>query len=645
MLKGNEVAIARLRSRVTKALEQLRSLDCPRLALFDANKREPAYCTHLVLAALLFSPFLLFGHVVAGGTDRLLESYPLLLLGKRDFLQGSLGLWNPYSFAGIPQTADANATLLVPENWILYLLPSRYLFSAITLFDFIKVWLVGVAAYRFYCAELLNRRWALFASIACQLCGMTIWLLGTYVGGLSLVLFYIVLLTLIWTAARRSSLANYLLWSAVTTLMLIEGDLVYACYALLGAGILVLYRAASRYRVEPAIVRLALFAASSLTALAIFCIRLLPTLDLMQTSSAVGGCCSPQFADFSFLIARYFDTEMLGVNFKESMEFFQNMSPLFKTYHLHTTAPQYFGIAAALLALWMLTAEKSAKAAFWSVYVAVGLGILMFVQPFDAFAQILLSPIMHMLSIQGMFMLGLPALAALGGMSLERAARRGRFSRLTIEFFIFALVVIAMLLLVIAIRNIAPLAAVGSGSARIVVVGSVLLAAAVWWVNSSYPVVVRAAALPILAGIAVIALVIVLFWTSASSTFLSHLKNIGLQLLLFSAIAVVLLLILRDRTDLVRRYGTWAAVPRCRLLVRYALSVDSAVAGICAAWRGSRSRRLRCGSLRAGGGDLFPGLASGASKTAACPWPLYRLYCAPRRRTGAGRQNPRPHCD
>ena len=360
MLKGKEAATSQLRSRVTRAVEKLRGLDWPHLVLFNANQREPAYCIHLVLAALFFSPFLLFGHVVAASTDSLLESYPSLLLARQNFLHGSLGLWNPYVFSGMPRAAEAVPTLFYPEHWILFLVPLRYLFATITFFAFIKVWLVGVAAYHFYCAELLQRRWALFASIAFQLSGMTIWLLGVYVSGLSLMLFYLILLALIWTSGRRSSLANYLLWSLVTTLMLMAGDIALSSYALLAAGILFLYRTLSRYDIEPLLGRFALFTASSLTALAIFSIRLFPTLAALQTSSAE-SCCLPEFNNSTFLIARYFDTEILGVHFDASIKFFRNISHLFEAYHLHFAAPQFFGIAAALLALWMLSSEKNAE--------------------------------------------------------------------------------------------------------------------------------------------------------------------------------------------------------------------------------------------------------------------------------------------
>ena len=571
MLKGNEVATSQLRSRVTRAVEKLRGLDWPRLVLFDANQREPAYCIHLVLAALFFSPFLLFGHVVAASTDSLLESYPSLLLARQNFLHGSLGLWNPYVFSGMPRAAEAVPTLFYPEHWILFLVPLRYLFSTITFFAFIKVWLVGVAAYHFYCAELLQRRWALFASIAFQLSGMTIWLLGVYVSGLSLMLFYLILLALIWTSGRRSSLANYLLWSLVTTLMLMAGDIALSSYALLAAGILFLYRTLSRYDIEPVLGRLALFAASSMTALAIFSIRLFPTLAALQTSSAE-SCCLPAFNNSTFLIARYFDTEILGVHFDASIKFFRNISHLFEGYHLHFAAPQFFGIAAALLALWMLSSEKTPKAVFWSIYVIVGLASVTHAQPFEFFLQYLLYPVGAVVGVQILFMVGLPALAALGGMSLERCVRRARFPSLTFQLLGFALVVIAMFILMILIGNIYPAEGAEHNWPRVVVIGLLLFAALILWANHAYPVLVRASALPILTGIAAAALFVILFWTDSNPTFLSHLKNIAVQLLLFSAVALVLTLIWRDHLDQVRRFGFWAGVilvPLCLFVTLY----------------------------------------------------------------------------
>ena len=354
--------------------------------------------------------------------------------------------------------------------------------------------------------------------------------------------------------------------------MLMSGDIALSCYALLAAGILFLYRTLSRVGIEPIFGRLALFTASSLTALAIFSIRLFPTLAALQTSSAE-NCCLPEFNNSTFLIARYFDTEILGVHFDASVEFFRNMSHLFEGYHLHFAAPQFFGIAAALLALWMLASEKKTlKPIFWSIYVIVGLASLTHVQPFEFFMQYLLYPIGAVVGMQILFMVGVPALAALGGMSLEQCVRRARFSSLSLQLLGFALVVIAMFILMILIGNIYPAEGAEHNWPRVMVIGLLLFCALILWANHAYPALVRASALPILIGISVAALFVILFWTDSNPTYLSHLKNIAVQLLLFSSVALILTLISRDRLDQVKRLGLWAGVilvPLCLFVMLY----------------------------------------------------------------------------
>ncbi len=531
--------MAAARARAAAALRKLSDRDWARAILFGANQRETAYCIHLILAALIFSPFLLFGYVLAANSDLLLENYPMLLLAKHNFLHGSLGLWNPYSFSGVSEAAEANTPMFLPENWLLFLVPTRFLFLTVTFLAFVKVWLLGVASYRLYSAELLNRRWALFASIALQLSGMTIWCYGSYVA-LSVLLYYVVLLAIIWTSERRSSFANYLLWSFVTIMMLMSGDIAYSAYALLGAGVLTLYRTLSRYRFMPLVQQLSLFTASSATALAVFCVRLFPTLAIINASPVISDCCRPHFTNSSFLIARYFDTEIFGVNFSESMKFFHNISSLFNDFHIHWVAPEFYGVSAALLALWMLGSEKPSKAIFWSLFVIFGLAALTYTQPVDALVMIFLSPVSHVLGLQIIFAIGLPLLAALGGLSMERSIRQHRISRLTIEFMTIAVIVIAMFILMILLRNIAPLSRIGSNSARLIVIGLPLLVAALWVSRRTYPEAAEVAVISFFGIIAACALLVIFLATTSNATFLSHLKNICLQLLLFAAIAIEL---------------------------------------------------------------------------------------------------------
>ena len=281
----------------------------------------------------------------------------------------------------------------------------------------------------------------------------------------------------------------------------------------------------------------------------------------------------PEFNSSTFLIARYFDTEILGVHFDASIEFFRNISHLFEDYHLHFAAPQFFGIAAALLALWMLASEKKTlKAVFWSIYVIVGLASVTHAQPFEFFVQYLLYPVGAVVGMQILFMVGLPALAALGGMSLEQCVRRARFQSLSLQLLGFALVVIAMFILMILIGNIYPAEGAQHNWPRVLVIGLLLFCALILWTNHAYPVLVRASALPILTGISVAALLVILFWTDGNPTYLSHLKNIAVQLLLFSSVALILTLISRDRLDQVKRFGLWGGViivPLCLFVMLY----------------------------------------------------------------------------
>lgn len=536
-----------MRSRALATLQRLYDLNWPRLILFGANELETAYCIHLVLAALFFSSFFLFGHILVANWDLVSENYPMLLLAKREFWHGSLGLWNPYIFSGVPSAVESNTPLFFPENWLLFLVPDAYLFPTITFVAFVKMWLIGISAYCFYCAELLNRRWALFASIIYQLSGWTIWVIGTYVAA-SVFLYYTILLALIWTFRRRGDLANFLLLSAAITFMLLAGDIAHPSYALLGAGILVLYRTLSRASFEPMSRLIVVFATSCVAGLLVFCVRLLPTLAMLHASGRNDGCCPSVFANASFLIARLFDSEIFGVQYTESIDFFANISRLFNNFHSHAVMPDFFGVITALLILWALFAEKSRKTAYWSIYTLFLIGVIVFAQPFDALTRVLFSSFYHTQSFHFLMPVGFAALAALGGMTIERNLKHGRISCQTTQFLIAALIIVAMFILMIFIRNVALLAAVGSHAAQLLVSSLILLGVLVALGCRSRFDLAQALVIPLFCCALTVALVLLLFVHSDQNTFISHLKNIGVQLGLFAGLGIVLVLFLRGES-------------------------------------------------------------------------------------------------
>jgi hypothetical protein len=477
----------------------------------------------------------------------------MLIFSKENFLRGAIGLWNPYMFSGAPMSVAGGTPILVPEDWLLFLVPSQFLFFSITLLAFLKTWFVGIAAYHFYSAELLNRRWALFASMVYQLSGWMIWSITLH-ETLSVSLYFIILLALIWTMNRRSALSNYLLLSIVTAMLLMSGNIAHGSYALLGAGVLLLYRAWTRRDFYTAARMISVFAGSSATAILIFSVRLLPIVESLRSGTRITFCCPPFFGNASFLIARFFDTEIFGVFYGSSADFFRHMSPLFEGFHLHGAAPGFFGVSAALLVLWALVSEKSSvRMAFWSVYTVIALSLITSSQPFDVLARVLLSPIYHPMGPQLLLPIGFAAVAALGGMAIEGALRRGRVSRAAFQLFAFGLVTAGFFILMVIITEVS----ISSVGARALIIGAIMLVIVAVLAYRVRPSLLRATALPLLWVIAAVNFAMIMFVHPDNPEFLSHLKILASGLLLFAGFAIVMVLAVGGRAIEAWRLGTW----------------------------------------------------------------------------------------
>lgn len=514
----------------------------PSKLLFLSNKSIIAYSLHVILALLFFSPFFLFGHVLFANTDLLTENYPMLLLAKKNFLHGDPGLWNPFVFSGAPSSLEANTPIFFPENWILFLVPLKFLFPVLTFLAFLKMCFIGIAGYWFFCVELLNRRWALFASTIYQLCGFTIWVITAYVP-LSILLYFTLLLVLIWTSRNRSGLTNYLLYSLVTCLMLLAGNVSHAAYALLAAGVLFLYRTMSQNKKNGIVSPSLIFAGSSLTAMMIAAVRFLPIITTLHSSSTLKGCCPPQLRNGSFMISRLFDSEILGVNYKESVSFFSNISPLFNGYHIHFIFPDFFGVISALLVVWGFFSNRNGREVFWSIYTFIVLAIETFTQPFDAFFRMLLSPAYHPISLHFFLPIGFSTLAAMSGRSIEQALRRKKLSEPSMRLFKFSSITIAFMILFVIIQNISIFHDPGSNWARILVPAISVSLAALFWALKYRTQDLIYLYKNLLWIVILLSFVVSIFFDSLerNPTYLSHLKNVMSELFVFASVAMLLL--------------------------------------------------------------------------------------------------------
>lgn len=513
----------------------------PSILLFFSNKPIFAYTFHVILALLFFSPFFLFGHVLFANTDLLTENYPMLLLAKKNFLHGDPGLWNPYVFSGAPSSLEANTPIFFPENWILFLVPLKFMFLTLTFLAFIKMCFIGITGYWFFCAELGSRRWALFASVIYQLCGFTIWVITAYVP-LSILLYFNLLLVLIWTSHKRSGLSNYLLYSLVTCLLLFAGNISHAAYALLASGVLFLYRTISRNNLNRIVRPILIFSGSSLTAIMIATIRFLPIVTTLHLSSVLNGCCPPQLRNGSFLIARLFDSEILGVNYKESVPFFSNISPLFNGYHIHFIFPDFFGVIPALLVVWGFFSSRSGKEVFWSIYTLIALAIETFTQPFDGFFRMLISPAYHPISFHFFLPIGFSALAAISGRSLEQALRQKKLPVLSIGLFRFSTITVALMVLFIIIQNIPLFHNPGSNLVRILILAIFIILVALYWGWKCRTLEIIRLYKNFLWIILSLSFVVSIFFDSLASnpTYLSHLKNVMSELFAFASVALLI---------------------------------------------------------------------------------------------------------
>lgn len=390
-------------------------------AVSFGQERRDAFLAHVVVASLFFSPFVLLGEVWVGNTDALTLNYPMFYFFKSAFLDGGFGLWNPYVLGGVSNMDYAVSPLFSPDNWLLFLLPERYLFLGITFVTYFKLILVGVFSYLFLLEEVGDARWALFGSIVFQICGHTIWC-ATAFDAVSVPLFLVMGLYLVWTMQRRGPGRNYLFLVPVVAMMVLSSNTAYGSYAAMIFGALFLYRMAQSDWSGRRWTHLGVFTLACATAVLISSVRFAGLFGELGASQRTPQA-PADYRDFSFLLARLFNSEIFGINMHDSFPVFERISDAFRGIHLGWIMPQFFGVIVALAIVWLIFSRKSIKASFWCGFVLVALLGLTFVEPVDYFVRALFFPFYHTLSINVWLPIGVAVLAAFAGRALEDAHR------------------------------------------------------------------------------------------------------------------------------------------------------------------------------------------------------------------------------
>jgi hypothetical protein len=120
-----------------------------------------------LLPFVLFAPIALVRRVFSA-QDVQAYFFPYHVLPARLLWEGSLPLWNPHAFSGIPLLGDGQTAMFYPPNWLFLLLPAP---AALNYGVLVQFSLAGIATYLFARALGLWRLPAFAAGLAYMFCG------------------------------------------------------------------------------------------------------------------------------------------------------------------------------------------------------------------------------------------------------------------------------------------------------------------------------------------------------------------------------------------------------------------------------------------------------------------------------------------
>ena len=425
-----------MKNLVLNIINKISHFDLKKVFLLENINNDIIFFWHLLFSAFFFSAFFLFRHILISNTDVLNLNFPMLIFAKRNFLNGELGLWNPFVMSGTSSFLYGLAPIFSPDNWLQFIFPEKYFFIAGTFFSFVKLWLVGVFSYLIFYHELNSKKWAFFSSIIYQFCGYTIFAVTTY-DVLSLLCFVTISLYIIWSMHLRKIYLNYVYLAIAVTLTMFSSNISYGAYSMIMIITLCLYRCLSqplplnRFRYFS----ISLFAI--LTGILIFMPRLLPVWTAIRTTNRATNFFSSDFSDWSFLGLRLFDPEVFGVCYRSSLEIIGSLSPKFEGIQIQLHMPQFFGVLPVLLILWAVITPQKGRINFWIVYVIVALSLILFIEPFNTIFRMLMYPAYHTLSMHIFLPIGFCMMAGYAAKHLEEKSESYILPSRSFKVFIF----------------------------------------------------------------------------------------------------------------------------------------------------------------------------------------------------------------
>lgn len=135
---------------------------------------------HLAAVAVVLAPVLYFLPAVIGGSvlcpdDGTIFNTPLRVVAARITLDGSLPLWNPYIFSGMPLFASAQGGLLFPPNWFYLALSPAAATNMMVVSSYV---IAGLGAYLYARRAGASVAGSVVTSLAWQWGGFTVGQIG-----------------------------------------------------------------------------------------------------------------------------------------------------------------------------------------------------------------------------------------------------------------------------------------------------------------------------------------------------------------------------------------------------------------------------------------------------------------------------------
>ncbi len=394
----------------------------------------------VTLAPLAYFNAALRGAVSLASDDGILFNVPLRVAAANIVREGSLPLWNPYIFSGMPLHAAAQGGLLFPLNWFFLLFEAPV---AATLMALSTYMVAALGAYLFARRSGTSVSGAIVTSFVWQWCGF---LIGQY-SHVNIVQTAALLPWLLWAVdgyGARGDRKWGLAIAAIVMLQAFTGHQQTLVYSLLlaAAYALVMWRA-TRPAISAYLSSIVLLAAGMLLA----AVQILPTYELMR-NSVRSRASFDFFTAFSLppkFLVTFFAPYLMGGGDGRLFRVNYFGAPFYGEFI------GYVGLGALMLAVFAIVLKGDTRTKFWAV-VAVVVFILALGRywPLKLYGVVYYVPIINLFRVPARHLMEVDlALAVLAGRGLTALAAAGDRKRvLRISLMVGVIIFLITLLIV-----------------------------------------------------------------------------------------------------------------------------------------------------------------------------------------------------